>query len=72
MDGDEFTKAQNETINITDEDGNFYREMSMGTIGEEDWVKVDFDISKNMMTNKKFYLNIKIDGINYSSEIVFK
>ena len=67
--GDEWTNARNELFNITDEDGNIYYENTLGTVQSMDGFKMEFPITKSMI-NKKFFANVSINGVKYSSEIV--
>ena len=67
----EWQKLRNETINITDEEGNIYYEKTIGTVQDGDWFKMNYDINKKML-NKKIYLNVKINGQHYKSELVVK
>lgn len=67
----EWQNIRNETVNITDEDGNIYYEKTLGTVQREDWFKMNFEINKNML-DKKLFLNVKINRQQYSSELVQK
>ena len=52
-----------------DEDGNIYYENTLGTVQSMDGFKMEFPITKSMI-NKKFFANVSINGVKYSSEIV--
>lgn len=67
----EWQKLRNETVNITDEEGNIYYETTMGTVQRKDWFKMEYPINKNML-NKKWFLNVRVDGEKYRSELVQK
>ena len=67
----EETKLRRATIYITDEIGNIYYENTAGLIGNKDWFRMNFEITKNML-NKKFFLNVKIGEKIQTSELVFK
>lgn len=67
----EWQKLRIETINISDEDGNIYYEKTIGTVQDGDWFKMNYDINKKMLT-RKIYLNVKIKGQHYKSELVVK
>lgn len=69
MDINEWAKARKEMINITDGDGNIYDEATNGTVQSNDWFKMSFPITKDML-NKKLFLNVKINGQQYSSELI--
>ena len=71
MDGEEWLKLRNETINITDGEENIYYEDSMGTLEGKDWFSLSYSINKNTL-NKKLYLNVKINGMKYTSELIEK
>ena len=68
---EEWRKLRNEIINITDEDGNIYYEKTIGTVQDDDWFKMNYAINKKML-NKKIFLNVKINGQQYKSELVLK
>lgn len=68
---EEWQKVRNETVNITDGEGNIYYEKSMGTLQEKDWFKINYQINKNMLS-KRLFLNVKIDGQQYTSELIEK
>lgn len=67
----EWEKLKNEIINITDEEGNIYYEKNLSTLQKENWFKFRYDINKNML-NKKLFLNIKVNGSQYTSELIKK
>ena len=60
-----------EVMNISDEDENVYYEYTNGLIQQKNWVKMDFEINKNML-DKKYFINIKIDDKMYTSELIEK
>lgn len=68
----EWQKLRNETINITDEEGNIYYENTIGMVQlGKDTVRMNFEINKNMLS-KKLFLNVKVNGQQYSSELIEK
>jgi len=67
----EWQNIRNEIVNITDEDGNIYYEKTVGTVQRKNWFKMNFEINKNML-DKKLFLNVKINGQQYSSELIEK
>ena len=71
MTSEEWQKVRNETINITDGEGNIYYENSMGTLQEKDWFALNYSINKNTL-KKGLFLNVKINGKQYSSELIKK
>lgn len=72
MDSTEFGKKMNESIYITDEQGNIYLARDFGTAGGgRDRFGMYFEINKNNL-DKKFFLNVTIKGEKYCSEIVTK
>lgn len=71
MNGEEWIKLRNETINITDGEGNIYYENSIGTLKGKNWYKLNYSISKNTL-EKRLFLNVKINGKQYSSELIQK
>ncbi len=60
-----------EVMNISDEDENVYYEYTNGLIQQKNWVKMDFEINKNML-DKKYFINVKIDDKLYTSELIEK
>ena len=71
MTSEEWQKVRNETINITDGEGNIYYENSMGTLQGKDWVALNYSINKNTL-EKRLFFNVKVNGKQYSSELVKK
>jgi len=71
MSVEEWKKVRNEAVNITDGEGNVYYEISMGTLQEKDWFKMNYEINKNML-NKKLFFNVKINGQQYTTELIEK
>ncbi len=67
----EETNLRNKTIYITDENGNKYYENTAGLVGNKDWFRMNFEITKNML-NQKLFLNIKIGEQLYISELIVK
>ena len=65
------TKVRKETIYITDENGNVYYENTAGLVGNKDWFRMNFEITKNML-NQKFFLNVKIGEEVQTSELIIK
>ncbi len=66
-----YTDVRKDSMYITDEDGNVYYEYSSGHVQTKDWVKMDFEINKNML-DKKYFINVKIDDKLYTSELIEK
>ena len=64
-------KVRKETIYITDENGNVYYENTAGLVGNKDWFRMNFEITKNML-NQKFFLNVKIGEKVQTSELIIK
>ena len=60
---------QKELIYITDGEGNSYSPTSMGTTGEENGMKVTFNISKTAL-EKQLFLNVKLNDKQYTSELI--
>lgn len=72
MDIEDFQNLINETLFITDEDGNVYlSNKNLGTAGGNSTFHAYFDINKNDLA-KKLYLNFKINGETYKVNIVQK
>lgn len=71
MTSEEWQKVRNETINITDGEGNIYYENSMGTLQEKDWFGLSYSINKNTL-EKRLFFNVKVNGKQYSSELIEK
>lgn len=71
MTSEEWQKVRNETINITDGEGNIYYENSMGTLQEKDWFALNYSINKNTL-EKRLFFNVKVNGKQYSSELIKK
>lgn len=69
MESDEWKNVRNELFYISDEDGNTYAVDSFATTNEKDGFSVSVPITKSML-NKKLFLNTKVNGIAYKSEIV--
>mgnify|MGYP004517308527 FL=1 len=69
MESDEWKNVRNELFYISDEDGNIYAVNSFATTDEKDGFSVSVPITKSML-NKKLFLNTKVNGIAYKSEIV--
>lgn len=57
-----------EKINITDNEGNVYYNLANSSFGNEFYF--GFDINKNMLEEKKLFLNVKIDGKVYTEELI--
>lgn len=71
MSGNDWQKLRNETIYISDGEGKVYYENTMGTAQTKDWIKMNYEISKNMLS-KKLYLHVKVNGQQYVSELIEK
>ena len=71
MTSEEWQKVRNETINITDGEGNIYYENSMGNLQEKDWFALNYSINKNTL-EKRLFFNVKVNGKQYSSELIKK
>lgn len=71
MEIEQWQKKRNETIHITDGDGKVYYENTMGTLQEKDSFRMNYEINKQML-NKRLFLNVKINGEQYSSELIEK
>lgn len=69
MESDKWKNVRNELFYISDEDGNTYAVDSFATANEKDGFSVSVPITKSML-NKKLFLNTKVNGIAYKSEIV--
>lgn len=69
MESDKWKNVRNELFYISDEDGNTYAVGSFATTNEKDGFSVSVPITKSML-NKKLFLNTKVNGIAYKSEIV--
>ena len=69
MESDEWKNVRNELFYISDEEGNIYAVNSFATTDEKDGFSVSVPITKSML-NKKLFLNTKVNGIAYKSEIV--
>ena len=67
----EETDLRNKTIYITDESGNIYFEKTNGLVANEDWFRMNFEITKNML-NQKLFLNVKIGEQVSTSELIIK
>lgn len=65
---EEFITLINENINITDNEGNIYHNVGSARIGNEFYL--GFDINKNMLEDKKLFLNVKINGKKYTGELI--
>lgn len=64
---EERIKRKNKKINITDSNGKSY--YYTGVAGIEDF-ECEFKITKRMLKENKFFLNIMIDGKQYTSELI--
>ena len=71
METGEWEEVQKELMYITDGEGNSYDPTSMGTTGKENGMKVTFNIHKATL-EKQLFLNIKLDGKQYTSELIKK
>ena len=67
----EATDLREATIYITDENRNIYYENTAGLVGNKDWFRMNFEITKNMLSQKLF-LNIKIGEQVSTSELIIK
>ncbi len=71
MPSEEFSRKQNEMLNISDETGKVYHVEEGGTTGEENTYSFHIDINKSDL-NKKFYINFMDNGILYTRELLEK
>ena len=71
MDTNEWNKKRYELIHISDEDGNDYPVLDFSTTGVENGFYISTPITKSML-NKKLILHVKINDVEYSSELVNK
>lgn len=69
MESSEFSKALNESIYITDKDGKIYYQKDLGMVKET--FKMFFDINTNGL-DVDLFLNVKINGQLYTSQIILK
>lgn len=67
----EWDKVQKELISVTDGEGKSYQVTSMGTTDEENGMKVTIDINK-VSLEKQLFLNMKLNGKQYTSELIEK
>ena len=70
MKPEEWTIKHDEIINITDNQGNSYYYKSSGSTGEKNGFTFNFEIDQDMVKNSLFFLNINVNGKQYSSELV--
>lgn len=70
MSNEEWTLKQNAIINITDSQGNSYYYKSSGSTGEKNGFTFDFEINQDIVNSTQLYLNINVNGKQYSSELV--
>lgn len=70
MKPEEWTIKHDEIINITDNQGNSYYYKSSGSTGEKNGFTFNFEIDQDMVKNSQFFLNINVNGKQYSSELV--
>lgn len=71
MPSEEFSRKQNEMLNISDETGKVYSVAEGGTTGEENTYSFHIDINKNDL-DKKLYINFMSNGIVYTRELLVK
>lgn len=71
MPSEEFSRKQNEMLNISDESGKVYKVAEGGTTGEENTYSFHVDINKNDL-DKKFYINFMSNGIVYTRKLSVK
>lgn len=69
-DKDISTENEESVIYLTDSNGNIYEMTSGGTTGEKDGFMGKFEINIDMVESSKLFLNINIDGKQYSSELI--
>lgn len=62
----------NKKVYITDSEGNIYNHLPASMINTKNkfYFEYSFDINKNMIKDKKFYLNIRDNGILYTEELI--
>ena len=70
MKPEEWTIKHDEIINITDNQGNSYYYKSSGSTGEKNGFTFNFEIDQDMVKSSQFFLNINVNGKQYSSELV--
>lgn len=71
METEEFTNKLNELLNITDSDGNKYKELSSKSTEEEERYKISIDAGLQDL-DKKIYINYKNDGVQYKEKLIEK
>lgn len=67
---EELEQSTKELINITDNKGNTYYYKNIGSTGEKFGFSCSFEINKDMLKDRKIFLNINVNGKHYSSEII--
>lgn len=70
MKNNEFSKARENYLSITDGDGKIYQDLGGGTT-QDGGYKMILDAGKKDL-NKKLYINFNSDGKQYTSELVTK
>lgn len=69
MSREEWAIKQNEIINITDSQGNSYYYKSGGSTEEKNGFTFDFEIDQDIVNSRQLFLNINVNGKQYSSEL---
>ena len=69
---EELEQSTKELINITDNKGNTYYYKDIESTGEKFGFSCSFEINKEMLNDRKLFLNINVNGKHYSSEIIKK
>lgn len=67
--GEEFDRAVHNAVHIEDQEGNQYHNFNLGTTGDEEEVKMRYDISKKDIKQKTFYLCVTVKGKSYRVEL---
>lgn len=70
MKGNEFSEATKTMLNITDAEGKVYQDIGGGTTKDNGY-KMTIDAGKNDLA-KRLYINFKVDGKQYTEELVEK
>lgn len=70
MKGNEFSEAAKTMLNITNAEGKVYQDIGGGTTKDNGY-KMTIDAGKNDLA-KRLYINFKVDGKQYTEELVKK
>lgn len=66
---EEFDNAVHNAIHIEDEKGNVYYNLGLATTGNQEEVKMTFDISKKDINQQSYYLCLNIKGEEYKAKL---